>query len=445
MSGPKVVRIVTREEILAICNGHLARLGAAIRCYEDWCRANGLASENEMRLVRERQAAIVALLGEEKFLELQKRAPELIQWLETDRDLRSKKAAERAVAVRHGLDRARKIASDVLRKERNLPAILSAQVKDVESGRVGDLEKANAILAEAFAKSSHAPETGRADIGGAAAAYEDGASSQRIEDWIARQPPINDDEQEMGVLLSELAVEESEEFVRPYREQWASLSAYTGGGFGLRRQSLAVQARAALKEARDRRTLAEELVVLSAEWSSLTNSPAPWPDVVATSTNLAEIAKQARASVSEEYRRKQAEARRRAVLNTLATLGYEVREGLMTALAENGSVVLRKSANPDYGVEVVSPEKGDRLAFRTVAFGDVLSPRNKTRDTDAESTWCSDLEHLKKRVFAEAGHIVIERAVPVGAEPVKVVGAENSSRQAAPEIGQSNRKVRPIR
>jgi len=444
MSGPKVVRIVTREEILAVCHGHLARLGAAIRCYEDACRTHGLASEDELILVRKRQAEIVALLAEENFLDLQKRAPELIQWLQADRDFRSKKAAERAVAARQDLERARKIARDVLRKERDLPATMSAQLKDVERGAICDLGKINAILTDALAKSSHAPETDRVDIAGAAAAYGDGSPSTRMEDWIARQPPIKDDEQEVSELLSELALEMGEEFARPYREQWTSLSTDTGAGLGLRRQSLTVEVRAALKEARERRTLAEELVALSAEWSSLTHASAPWPDVAAP-VDLAEIAKQARASVSEEYRRKQAEARRRAVLNTLATLGYEVREGLMTALAENGSVVLRKSANPDYGVEVVSPEKGDRLAFRTVAFGDVLSPRNKTRDTDAESTWCSDLEHLKKRVFAEAGHIVIERAVPVGAEPVKVVGAENSSRQAAPEIGQSNRKVRPIR
>ncbi|MGE8334829.1 hypothetical protein, partial [Pseudomonas laurylsulfatiphila] len=30
MSGPKVVRIVTREEILAICDGHLQRLELAL-------------------------------------------------------------------------------------------------------------------------------------------------------------------------------------------------------------------------------------------------------------------------------------------------------------------------------------------------------------------------------------------------------------------------------
>ena len=33
MSGPKVVRIVTREEILALCEGQLARVDAALA---DW-------------------------------------------------------------------------------------------------------------------------------------------------------------------------------------------------------------------------------------------------------------------------------------------------------------------------------------------------------------------------------------------------------------------------
>ncbi|BBI42545.1 hypothetical protein ALP64_204920 [Pseudomonas syringae pv. actinidiae] len=34
MSGPKVVRIVTREEIIAICEGHLQRLERAVNRWQ---------------------------------------------------------------------------------------------------------------------------------------------------------------------------------------------------------------------------------------------------------------------------------------------------------------------------------------------------------------------------------------------------------------------------
>ena len=47
-----------------------------------------------------------------------------------------------------------------------------------------------------------------------------------------------------------------------------------------------------------------------------------------------------------------AAARRRAVLQALSSLGYEVTEGMATAWVEDGAIVLRKAANRDYGVEL---------------------------------------------------------------------------------------------
>ncbi|MCS3933008.1 hypothetical protein M2175_008039 [Bradyrhizobium elkanii] len=42
-----------------------------------------------------------------------------------------------------------------------------------------------------------------------------------------------------------------------------------------------------------------------------------------------------------------AEERRRAVLEGLAGLGYEVSKGMATAWVQNGQIVIRKAANPD--------------------------------------------------------------------------------------------------
>jgi len=45
-------------------------------------------------------------------------------------------------------------------------------------------------------------------------------------------------------------------------------------------------------------------------------------------------------------------SRRNAVLEGLAALGYEVREGMETAWASNGNVMLRNAHRPDYGVKL---------------------------------------------------------------------------------------------
>ena len=50
-----------------------------------------------------------------------------------------------------------------------------------------------------------------------------------------------------------------------------------------------------------------------------------------------------------------ATARRRAVLGGLAKLGYEVRETMATAWANDGRLVLRKPNANDYGIELERP------------------------------------------------------------------------------------------
>src|SRR2546421_5012031 len=88
---------------------------------------------------------------------------------------------------------------------------------------------------------------------------------------------------------------------------------------------------------------------------------------------------------------------------------------------KGGQVVLRKAANPEYGVELGGGTKSERLQVRAVAFGSAQSPRNVPRDRDMETVWCSEFERLRLWVSAAGGGIEIEHALPVGATPLKVI------------------------
>ena len=84
-------------------------------------------------------------------------------------------------------------------------------------------------------------------------------------------------------------------------------------------------------------------------------------------------------------------------------------------------MVLRKAANPGYGVELGGGTKSDRLQVRAVAFGGAGSARDASRDRDMETVWCSEFERLRTLIASSGGGIEIEHALPVGATPLKQI------------------------
>jgi hypothetical protein len=125
-------------------------------------------------------------------------------------------------------------------------------------------------------------------------------------------------------------------------------------------------------------------------------------------------------------------ARRRAVLQGLASLGYEVTEGMETAQVENGCLVLRKAANPDYGVELSGGAQSSRMQVRVIGFGNSQAARDASRDRDMEAVWCREFERLQGLIARAGGGINIENARPVSAVPIKVV--EDASARVHPGI-----------
>jgi len=113
-----------------------------------------------------------------------------------------------------------------------------------------------------------------------------------------------------------------------------------------------------------------------------------------------------------------AQARRAAILTGLATLGYEVHEGMNTALAAQGRVVLKNPALAGFGVEIAGAADAARLQVRAVAFDPA---RDSRRDRDAETLWCSDFHQLEEMLAQQGSGVVVEKSLAIGAAPLKVV------------------------
>jgi hypothetical protein len=112
-----------------------------------------------------------------------------------------------------------------------------------------------------------------------------------------------------------------------------------------------------------------------------------------------------------------AKARRKAILDGLAKLGYEVHEGMETAWANDGQIVAKKPSLPGYGVEIGGQARSGRIQVRTVA---VTADRDTRRDKDVETLWCGEFSRLQELLAEQGDNLIIERALGVGTVPLKL-------------------------
>lgn len=138
MSGPKVVRIVTREEILAICERHLRRLDQAIAHWTHEAKRTGELTDEEVVATLRRRDALAALIASDAFMELQKGVPDEINFLQGDLLRRQQVAIEKATLARKRERQGRENAATLLEaleaRAINPPPRLREQLQSLANG-----------------------------------------------------------------------------------------------------------------------------------------------------------------------------------------------------------------------------------------------------------------------------------------------------------------------
>jgi len=249
-----------------------------------------------------------------------------------------------------------------------------------------------------------------------------------LAEWVAKQPgaPVERNVLQIDQHLAALATLNVD--AAPFERRAAEVShERSSSRRALLADSLIIDLAAALKAAREHEVAFAKLRERKAELSRMST---PRAKALLSGIDLAlnardpaasDLVKQADAVITDHMRTMAAAARRRAILQGLSSLGYEVTEGMATAWIENGRVVLRKAASPDYGVELGGGVQSDRLQVRAVAFGSVGAARDTRRDRDMETIWCSEFERLRALIGKDGGALDIEKALPVGAAAFKVI------------------------
>lgn len=426
MSGPKVVRIVTREEIEAICRRHIAAVEAAAGELGRRARRCGMLDGALEAAVSARLAAFAAMLARGQWMDIQKGAPEAVAFLQAEAARLEASATAAAAAERHrdrrSADAARSVAGALEAAGVTVPAGLRAAAQ----GRAGSPDEAERLIAAGLALVP-AARSATAARGELAMRLGAGEAARSVADLLAgRASEPTATERRLDALLAELGILDADgSFAR--RADAAAHEADPSRQ-ALLTDSLVMDAAAHVAALRRREAAAARLRAAAAALGTLQGAEADelcgrlqaaadQGQVDAIDALVAEAETMLEAGIKTAA----AAARRSAVLAGLASLGYEVRETMASAWERDGRIVVRKPGATDYGVELGAPADAARLQVRLVGSAQPSVPRDARRDADQETIWCSEFDRLRAELAGAGGEIVIERACLPGAQPLRSV------------------------
>jgi hypothetical protein len=398
-----VVRVLTREEQEARCRDRLAHLDAVAT---EWLAACGLLGEDcalERAELAKRRASLTDAMQAGRFDEMQASANAEVGWLAADRDRRQQRAHLQ-------------LAEAKARARRRFA--LAAQSVELAGG----------------------PHLGVPATRGQEEAHPLAAGTV-VEHFEPGQPMTTEGSTPWDLALAELELAGGREELPAWAARHDEVQRTSTGAIRqMRHDTLLLELGRAVADRRWQARALADLAVLAARLATLAGEAVD-PPLAAARQALeqrdAAAAKALLASLQEQLehraRMHAVASRRQAVLAALAEAGYEVHEGMATAVVEGGRWVVRRAASPEMGVELQVAPRAEGLQLRPVRFAVPGEEGDTSRDRDIETLWCNDFQRMRQALGARDANLVIERALPVGAAPVAVVAevpAERSRRQS---------------
>lgn len=439
MSGPKVVRVVTREELLAHSMTIATRLQDAIQRWEAAASEAGALNDEEMTQTRARRDKLLAELGADRFSEFNRGANSEIVFLNADTERRRELAAARranlrTIRLRAGQNAATLLA--VLGEKRINADSEVLRVLELATQGKGDVEAVQAALASGFRQLTP-PEPG-ASVSQVQRELADrlakGMQDERFSEWKAAQTQVRhavDDPRVEAISrqleLLRLLDREAASFDGFEMRLQACIRESSDAQSGMKLDTLLLELASAVRKAKEMARVVDEVGVVLAQLAQLEGEESlaarAQLQAAAAARDISSMKRGievARTVQTEAEAAIAAHARRSAVLEGLAKLGYTVREGMETAWVESGRIVIQKPGLSGYGIELAGAPDAQRMQVRAVSLGQAV---DTLRDTDAEQLWCGDFDKLKIDLSQQGTNVFVDKAMRVGEVPLKIVSS----------------------
>lgn len=438
MSGPKVVRIVTKQEVMAICRGRMDAVQDAIAQWRKYASNHDALTSEEEKAVEKRLLSIVKMFEREQFLDVQKQCTAEIAVLQADMSRIRDEAIAKAELER-SMRRQLQYSAETLIKtfeasQRQVPKELSNIAFSAITASETDIATMNSTLnrilieytLNSVEKQSMTPLQKELSK-----KLSEGEKLQTLADWKMLQEgdvkAIATDRR-LDKLLAEIETTEGEG-----AQPFLARATLIGQESSSSRRSLLTDSLILDLAARSNERKAKELAIASmreirCELHRLTSKPAKDLEALLTKaidandTSSGKLLRDKGISLlKEETRTMTGASRREAILKGLSELGYEVRENMATAWAEDGRIVVRKPNEKGYGVELGAVEDAERMQVQLVSFEQSNEASKASQDLDRETIWCSEFSRLKSLLEKSGTALHIEKALPIGAKPLKQV------------------------
>ena len=450
MSGPKVVRVRTREERVTECLSAIDNLRAAIEQCERFAQCHDYDDADH---IRERSALLDELESRAhagSFDAVLRACGQTLAEVNFEREELERKVLERAASEATRRRRTTLLAQGLARRLESkglpIPGELSMALNFSSSDpHIENAERlVNQLLCQhldAAAKSApRGPTEAQRKL---AEALVTDSRTETLTEWVAHQTAETSGTaaERLERLIAEVNSLDPSDAGRQLLDRARAARAEKDAGIRTRKiDSLQ------LEWATRRRAIADtHQLILNARKIELALQRVNQDDAraleqrirVATTSSgdLLETAiAEAEAYLLSHARATIAAQRRKAVLSGLTSLGYAIGAELLTATSAAGRIVVRRPDQPTYGVELMIPDGADRLQVKVVAVTGPTAPRDASRDRDAETAWCSDFSKLQRLLQKDGGELIVERALGVGAAPltaISIADAEESPREAA--------------
>ena len=437
MSGPKVVRVVTREELVAAGTALLARLDAAVQQWQRYCRDSA-----DVEVTKSRRNVLAAMLAADSFTEFGQAAVKEIDFLQADAEQRRERAAQAQAQERIRNANGTHLARALLRTGSNLTFQVRTELEKASAGQLSVAEM-DAALSRArhalFPVASQDITPEQKALAQRLGVQETGTS---FEAWKAKSAKPDARLQSVFTHLAELetlglgaeagGLEAQLRFVQSMDED---------ANRDMRLDTLVLAVRKAKDGAVAKAKLLNQIELLVAELFATAGESETLDKLRSATLTTSHEQFQAmvtlgRAELAKLLKAASAAARRKAVLGGLQKLGYQVEEGLSTMDADSGRLIARSPANGTYGVELVTGAN-QKVQVRSVAFD---AARESSQDVAKERRWCGDFGKLQAALQADGCAVVVEKALGVGATPLRVVGVADEHRRHQASSGQTGRR-----
>ena len=454
MSGPKVVRVVTREERVDSCETLLRQLDAAIASLKKAAKRFDDTKADETAEITQRRSMLHELVASDRFDAAEKGIRQEIAFYQAEREQAIARATQAATSARAKTSRQRIAAQMLIEK-------VAQQAQGEHLGMLDQLrgiakaerhtEEADRVLAAATrvvtAVDNRGTQLSSNQQALANALKGTEVASDREGAW--RAPEVQDKRLvALQERLSQIEVLKDTEATLQFSARLMQLEAAPDSpARSMRIDALvldvvsaadAIKADAELFSNADlllrelaTTVTAEEEKALQGRLSKALESR----DV----QQVRDLTTDATEAIAQARRRVAAAARRDAILSGLASLGYQVNESMSTSWVEQGRVVLQKAGQSSHGLEIASPPDAQRLQLRAVAISE---SRSRSSDLAAETVWCGEFGKLQTLLAQQSSQLIVEKALPVGAVPLKVVQSTNLSSAQATEIRHSVGRLR---